>query len=65
MHAGTTHKGKVPYVALSRQSSQQQLIDLQQALSQAIADEAYEEAAKFRDQIKVFKQAEAVEMSSK
>jgi protein-arginine kinase activator protein McsA len=50
---------------LSRQSSQQQLIDLQQALSQAIADEAYEEAAKFRDQIKVFKQAEAVEMSSK
>jgi len=65
MHAGTTHKGKVPYVALSRQSSQQQLIDLQQALSRAIADEAYEEAAKFRDQIKVFKQAEAVEVSSK
>ena len=64
MHAGTTHKGKVPTVALSRQSSQMQLKQLQDALSRAVSEEAYEEAAKFRDQIKAIKEAEAVEVSS-
>jgi protein arginine kinase activator len=65
MHAGTSHKGKVPTVALSRQSSQLQLKDLQDSLARAIAEEAYEEAATFRDQIKAIKEAEELEVSSK
>ncbi|MFQ3225176.1 MAG: protein arginine kinase activator [Lentimonas sp.] len=65
MHAGTTHKGKVPIMALSRQSSKMQLKDLQDSLACAVAEEAYEEAAKFRDQIKAMKVAEELEVSSK
>ena len=65
MHAGTTHKGKVPTVALSRQSSKMQLKDLQDALSQAGVEEAYEDAAKYRDQIKAIKAAEELEVSPK
>ena len=64
MHAGTTHKGKVPTVALSRQSSKMQLKNLQDALARAVSEEAYEEAAKFRDQIKAIKETEAMEVSS-
>ena len=65
MHAGTTHKGKVPTVALSRQSSQLQLQNLQDSLASAVAEEAYEEAAKFRDQINAIKEAAELEVSSK
>ena len=65
MHAGTTHKGKVPTVALSRQSSKMQLKNLQDALARAVAEEAYEQAAKFRDQIKAIQEAEELEVSSK
>lgn len=65
MHAGTTHKGKVPTVAMSRQSSQLQLKNLQDSLARAVAEEAYEEAAKFRDQINAIKEAEELEVSSK
>ena len=52
MHTGEEHIGKIPEVASSRLSSQQELIQLNNALSQAVADEAYEDAAKYRDQIK-------------
>ncbi len=52
MHEGTSHKGKVPTVAFSRQSNRMQLKELQDFLTKAIAEEAYEEAAKYRDQIK-------------
>ena len=52
MHEGTSHKGKAPIVALSRQSSRLQLKELEDFLAKAIAEEAYEEAAKYRDQIK-------------
>ena len=52
MHEGTSHKGKIPAVALDRQSSQLRLKKLQTALARAIEEEAYEEAAKYRDQIK-------------
>ena len=51
MHPGTTHKGKIPKVAISRQTSIAKLHDLENALQRAIAEEAYEDAAKFRDQI--------------
>ena len=61
MHAGITHKGKVPQVALSRQSAAAELQNLEDKLQRAIADEAYEDAAKYRDQIQAIKEtAEAV-----
>jgi protein arginine kinase activator len=57
MHAGTAHKGKIPKVALSRQTSMAKLHDLENALHRAIAEEAYEDAAKFRDEIQACKNA--------
>ncbi|HAV14148.1 MAG TPA: excinuclease ABC subunit B [Opitutae bacterium] len=51
MHVGLTHKGKIPEVALTRQNSQAQLQALKDSLASAIAEEAYEEAAKLRDLI--------------
>lgn len=56
MHVGTSHKGKTPEVALSRQSASAQLEGLEKSLAQAIADEAYEDAAKYRDQIRSLKE---------
>ncbi len=61
MHAGSEHKGKVPELALSRQSSAAELQSLENALQRAIAEEAYEDAAKFRDQIQSLKEAAAEE----
>lgn len=52
MHMGTQHVGKVPDLALERQSSKLTLSKLKEALAGAIAEEAYEEAAKLRDQIR-------------
>ena len=57
MHAGTVHKGKIPKVALTRQTSMAKLNDLKNALHRAIAEEAYEDAAKFRDEIQAYKKA--------
>ena len=62
MHEGIFHKGKVPTVALSRQSSQMQLKKLQDFLSKAIAEEAYEEAAKYRDQIRELQESKNLEV---
>jgi len=61
MHAGTVHKGKVPDVALSRQTSAAELQGLKNALQRAIVEEAYEDAAKYRDQIQVIQQAAEAE----
>lgn len=55
MHVGTSHKGKTPEVALSRQSATAQLDELERALAEAVEAEAYEDAAKYRDQIKSLK----------
>lgn len=63
MHEGTTHKGKVPAVALSRQSTQLQLKKLQDFLAKAVAEEAYEDAAKYRDQIRVLEQVENLKVT--
>ncbi|MFP4166272.1 MAG: UvrB/UvrC motif-containing protein [Opitutales bacterium] len=52
IHAGTQHKGKVPDITLRRQSGEAELKRLQDALQNAVKEEAYEEAAKFRDRIK-------------
>lgn len=57
MHVGILHKGKVPQVALTRQTAVAELQALENSLQRAIAEEAYEEAAKYRDQIHAFKQA--------
>ncbi|MGC6423360.1 MAG: UvrB/UvrC motif-containing protein [Lentimonas sp.] len=57
MHVGLTHKGKVPEVALTRQNSQAQLQELRDALARAVAEEAYEAAAEYRDQIKAMEAA--------
>lgn len=64
MHVGTCHKGKAPEVALSRQSEFARLEKLEDALARAISDEAYEDAAKFRDEIKSLKEnSESLEYS--
>ncbi|TVP75041.1 MAG: excinuclease ABC subunit B [Puniceicoccaceae bacterium] len=54
MHAGIQHKGKVPEQSLTRQNSHAELETLENSLRRAIAEEAYEEAARFRDQIQAF-----------
>lgn len=61
MHAGVLHTGKIPMIALNRQSSQQQLKKLQMSLAHAVSEEAYEEAAKFRDQIKAMQEVKDLE----
>ena len=63
MHEGILHKGKVPTVTLNRQSNKLQLKKLQNFLDKAIAEEAYEEAAKYRDQIKELQSLENLEVS--
>ena len=63
MHEGVSHKGKIPVFALSRQSHKLQLKKLQNFLAQAVAEEAYEEAAKYRDQIKALQETEKQEVS--
>jgi len=63
MHEGITHKGKIPTIALSRRSSQLQLKELQDFLAKAIAEEAYEEAAKYRDQIRELEGTKNLEVS--
>lgn len=65
MHAGTAHKGKVPQLALSRRSAELELKHLKEALTRAVEEEAYEEAAKFRDQIKVIEETASLEVSAK
>lgn len=63
MHVGIVHMGKVPELALHRQSSVAELQSLENALQRAIAEEAYEDAARFRDQIKALKEAVAEEVA--
>jgi protein arginine kinase activator len=62
MHAGTVHQGKVPEVALSRQTNVAELQGLENAIQRAIDEEAYEDAAKYRDQIKVIHEAAEAEI---
>ncbi len=59
MHAGTAHNGKVPELSMERQCSKLHLRRLKDALARAIAEEAYEEAAKIRDEIHDIEQAKA------
>lgn len=53
MHVGGTHQGKVPEYSLNLQTQAAELDNLRDALARAVATEAYEDAAKYRDQIKL------------
>lgn len=63
MHVGCTHKGKIPEYSLGRQLHAAELDNLRDALAQAVAAEAYEDAAKYRDRIKLIEsEAQAEEV---
>ena len=64
MHVGTAHQGKVPKYALQRQSGRKRLNELQSALDRAVEEEAYEDAAKYRDEIKQIEAETAQQVSS-
>ena len=57
MHKGVTHTGKVPQHALDRRSIYDRLTKLEMELDLAIKTERYEDAARFRDEIRQIKQA--------
>lgn len=57
MHKGTSHVGKVPQKALSRRSTYEKLTKLEVELDLAIKAERYEDAARFRDEIRQIQQA--------
>ncbi|HHX10549.1 MAG TPA: hypothetical protein GX729_04185 [Firmicutes bacterium] len=52
IHGSDNHVGKAPAGTGERARMRRELEDLRKQLSRAVADEAYEEAAKIRDQIK-------------
>jgi protein arginine kinase activator len=64
MHKGTTHTGKVPQKALSRQSITERLGKLEGNLDEAIKSERYEDAARYRDEIHQVKQAFGQKLTS-
>ena len=51
MHRGDQHRGKVPEEALERKSFKDRISSLEGDLQKAIANEKYEEAAQYRDEI--------------
>ncbi|MDP3980005.1 MAG: UvrB/UvrC motif-containing protein [Chlamydiota bacterium] len=55
IHKSTCHVGKVPQKFVNREDSGQRIKRLEEKLEQAIAQEAFEEAAQIRDQIKTLK----------
>jgi protein arginine kinase activator len=58
IHRATRHKGKVPPNAARHAARQAELMELRQKLRRAVDAEAYEEAARLRDQIKTKEIAE-------
>lgn len=57
MHKGLAHTGKVPQHALDRRSIYERLTKLEMELDLAIKTERYEDAARFRDEIRQIKQS--------
>ncbi len=57
MHKGILHRGKVPQRAMERVSLHERLNELDEKLQTAIADERYEEAAQYRDEISQVKES--------
>jgi protein arginine kinase activator len=58
IHRATRHKGKVPPNAARHAARQAELMELRQKLRRAVDAEAYEDAARLRDQIKTKEVAE-------
>lgn len=56
MHKGSTHTGKIPQRALDRRTIYDRLTKLEMELDIAIKSERYEDAARFRDEIRQIKQ---------
>lgn len=56
MHKGSVHSGKIPQRALDRRSIYDRLTKLEMELDIAIKSERYEDAARFRDEIRQIKQ---------
>jgi len=51
MHKGTRHKGKVPHRQFEQRHRVGKLLDLRKQLDDAIRDERFEDAARYRDEI--------------
>ncbi|MEM8868018.1 MAG: UvrB/UvrC motif-containing protein [Verrucomicrobiota bacterium] len=58
MHIGLKHTGKIPTKTLERRTFSDKINALKRSLEQAIAEEAYEDAAKYRDQIQALEKEE-------
>ena len=57
MHRGDTHRGKIPQKVLERRSIYDRLTELETELTMAIKSERYEDAARFRDEIRQFQES--------
>ena len=57
IHGRTQHQGRVPSRIGERLQREQQLASLQEALSEAVGKEDYEQAAELRDQIRALEGA--------
>ncbi|MDR1279582.1 MAG: UvrB/UvrC motif-containing protein [Opitutaceae bacterium] len=61
MHKGTAHAGKVPAKSLTSKSLYDRLTELEVNLNEAVKTERYEDAAKYRDEIRQIKSTREVE----
>ena len=64
IHRARRHVGKVPPHASADAERQRLLIDLRVRLTRAVSEEAYEEAARIRDQLRELTNPEAAETAS-
>jgi protein arginine kinase activator len=64
MHPGLNHQGKVPERSLTSVEIRRQVDQLKEALNQAVAREAYEDAADLRDQIRKLEASNLVPIES-
>ena len=52
VHGGNLHKGKIPRRTGRAMGMQQEIVNLRARLQQAVSQEAYEQAAEYRDKIR-------------
>lgn len=57
MHRGVAHVGKTPKKVLARRSVYDRLTELESELTMAIKSERYEDAARYRDEIRQFQES--------
>ena len=57
MHRGTRHTGKVPSYLTNVQAEEDRLLQLRSALGEAVASEAYEDAARLKSEISTAEKA--------